>query len=136
MRTWVVLPLVGGALALGLLANACGGGSDSPTAPTPPPTGGPTVNSLSLAITSGGLSAPSGDLAVGGTVTVTNNDAVPHEMSSDPHPAHTNCPGLNFGSLNPGQSRTSPALTAARSCGIHDHMNPGSQSLMRTIVIR
>jgi hypothetical protein len=126
------------ALTLGLMAMACGGGSDSPTAPsTPPPSSGaPTVNSLTLTVTANGLSAPSGDLAVGGTVTIMNSDSVPHEMSSNPHPEHTDCPALNVGVLNPGQSRTTAPVTSARACGMHDHINPGTQALMRTIVVR
>jgi hypothetical protein len=127
---------LGAALALALVAWACGD-SNSPTEPTPPPsTGGPGASSITITLTSAGASASATDLAVGGTVTVVNNDGVSHEMSSDPHPAHTNCPGLNFGPLAPGQSRTSAALSTARSCGMHDHANPGTQSLMRTITIR
>jgi hypothetical protein len=131
-----LLPAVGVALVLTALAVACGGGNDSPTAPTPPPSGGPAPgNTLTLTITSNGLSA-GGEVAVGGTVTIVNNGTSAHEMSSDPHPAHTDCPGLNFGSLQPGQQRTSQPLTSARTCGVHDHINPGTQSLTRSIVIR
>ena len=131
-----MLPAIGVALALAALAVACG--SDSPTAPTPPsppPSGNPPPSTLTLTITSTGLSA-GGEVAVGGTVTVVNNATSAHEMSSDPHPAHTDCPALNIGTLQPGQQRTSQPLTSARTCGIHDHINPGTQSLMRSIVIR
>jgi hypothetical protein len=130
----------GGAVSLALVAMACGGDSN-PNSPTPPPggssgVGGPTVQSLSLTITSGGLSAPTADLAVGGTVTITNSDSRSHDMDSDPHPVHTDCPALNLGPIGPGTSRTSSAQNSARACGMHDHDNPGTQSLMRTIVIR
>jgi hypothetical protein len=133
-----LLPAAGVALILTALAVACGGGdsNDSPTAPTPPPSGGtPAPNSLTITITANGLSA-GGEVAVGGTVTIVNNASSPHEMSSDPHPVHTDCPGLNIGLLQPGQQRTSQPLSAARTCGIHDHINPGTQSLTRSIVIR
>lgn len=129
----------GGAVSLALVAMACSG-NENPNTPTPPSggggVGGPTVMSLSLSITSGGLSTPTADLAVGGTVTVTNNDSRAHDMDSDPHPAHTDCPSLNIGPIAPGQTRTSNPQGTARACGMHDHDNPGSQSLMRTIVIR
>jgi hypothetical protein len=69
-------------------------------------------------------------------VTITNNDSIPHDMDSDPHPAHTDCPSLNIGVIGPGQTRTSGAQNTARACGMHDHNNPGTGSLMRTIVIR
>jgi hypothetical protein len=132
-----LLPAAGVALILTALAVACGGGNDSPTAPTPPPSGGgtPAPSTLTLTISANGLSA-GGEVAVGGTVTIVNSASSPHEMSSDPHPIHTDCPGLNFGSLQPGQQRTSQPLTSARTCGIHDHINPGTQSLIRSIVIR
>lgn len=131
-----LLPAAGVALVLTALAAACGGGNDSPTAPTPPPSGGPpAANTLTLTITANGLSV-GGEVAVGGTVTIVNNASTPHEMSSDPHPVHTDCPGLNIGLLQPGQQRTSQPLTAARTCGMHDHINPGTASLTRAIVIR
>ena len=76
------------------------------------------------------------DVAVGGTVTFTNNASDAHDMDSNPHPVHTDCPALNVGNLRPGESRASQALTSARSCGFHDHNNPGTGSLMGTITIR
>jgi hypothetical protein len=78
------------------------------------------------------LSGPSGDGDGGGGEQHTSTI----EMSSNPHPAHTDCPALNFGSLQPGQSRTSSPLTSARTCGMHDHISPGNQALQRTIAIR
>ena len=51
-----------------------------------------------------------------------NSDSRTHEMDSDPHPEHTDCPELNqIGFLNPGQSRQSGNLNTARKCGMHDH---------------
>jgi hypothetical protein len=132
-----MLPAAGVALILAALAiSSCGGSSDSPTAPTPPPSGGtPAPNTLTLTITANGLSA-GGEVAVGGTVTIVNNAMDPHQMSSDPHPVHTDCPGLNFNTLQNGQQQTSQPLTSARTCGIHDHISPGNQALTRSIVIR
>jgi hypothetical protein len=133
-----LLPAAGVGLVLTALAVACGGGNDSPTAPTPPPSGGggtPAPSTLTLTITANGLSA-GGEVAVGGTITVVNSASTVHEMSSDPHPVHTDCPGLNLGTLQPGQQRTSQPLTSARTCGMHDHINPGTASLTRSIVIR
>lgn len=127
-------------MTLALVAMACGG-DGNPNNPTPPPSGGggvggQTVQNLALTLTSAGLSAPTADLAIGGTVTITNSDSRSHDMDSDPHPAHSDCPALNIGPIAPGQSRTSSAQNTARACGMHDHDNPGTQSLMRTIVIR
>jgi hypothetical protein len=57
-------------------------------------------------------------------------------MSSDPHPQHTDCPGLNAGDLNPGQQRTVGPVTSVRACGFHDHLNPGSTTLMGRITVQ
>jgi hypothetical protein len=66
-----------------------------------------------------------------------NNDTRPHEMYSDPHPDHTDCPELNqVGHLEPGQSRQSGNLVIARVCGYHDHINPDITSLQGNITIQ
>ena len=76
-------------------------------------------------------------VARGSQVTMINNDSRVHEMDSDPHPEHTQCPELNqIDFLNPGQSRSSGNLNTARSCGFHDHSNPDAASLKGTIVIQ
>jgi hypothetical protein len=69
-------------------------------------------------------------------VTIVNNDTQIHNMNSDPHPEHTNCPALNLGVLSANQSRTSQNLTTARSCGIHDHDRPDTASLQATITVQ
>jgi plastocyanin len=131
------LSVVVTALAIIITTYACGGDSSTPpTSPTPNPPSGPAPATQMVTITASGLSMQSIDLAVGGTVTFVNNDNRMHEMSSDPHPIHTDCPALNIGNLNPGESRASQALTAARSCGIHDHANPATANLKGTVTIR
>jgi plastocyanin len=72
----------------------------------------------------------------GDRVTFVNNDTVPHTMSSNPHPVHTDCPALNVGTLSTGQSRASGTLNTARTCGFHDHDNPDSPGLQGSIVIQ
>jgi plastocyanin len=127
------------ALAIMITAYACGGDSSTPpTGPTPnPPSGGgPAPASQTVSITGSGVSMPTFDLAVGGTITFVNNDNRAHEMSSNPHPQHTDCPALNIGSLNPGQSRATAALTVARSCGFHDHADPSNNALKGTVTVR
>lgn len=118
----------------------CGGsssstGSTSPPTTTPattPPPGTPTIT-----ITASGVSPRQIEIAVGGRVAFTNNDSVPHEMSSDPHPTHEQCPPINeVAALSPGQSRQTGAFTVARTCGYHDHGQSANTSLQGTIVIR
>jgi plastocyanin len=77
------------------------GGSDSPTAPSDPGTGGgggggggTGVSAATITITASGVSPSSVTIASGNRVTFVNNDTVVHEMASDPHPIHTDCPGL------------------------------------------
>ena len=66
-----------------------------------------------------------------------NNDSRQHDMESDPHPEHTDCPAINsVGLLSPGQSRQTGNLNVRRVCGFHDHMNDGNQSLRGTITIQ
>ena len=132
LRTWVA-----GAAAVGLaIAAACGGSSSS----TPnSPTGGctPSTNPNTIVIQSGQICPKTLTVARGSQVTMTNNDASEHEMDSDPHPEHTDCPELNqIGLLNPGQSRISGNLNIARNCGFHDHRHPDNASLKGTITIQ
>ena len=114
-----------------LVAAACGGGS-GPTTPPPPPSG-PTIT-----IGSNGVVAPK-ELTVspGARVLFINNDTRRHDMTSDPHPEHTDCPEINqVGTLTSGQSRETGNLVLARTCGFHDHDNPDNANLQGRITIR
>ena len=65
-----------------------------------------------------------------------NNDSRPHDMASDPHPSHEDCPPLDqVGFLSPGQSRTSGNFNTVRTCGFHDHNNPTSAGLLGSVTI-
>jgi plastocyanin len=122
-------------LAVSLMAAACGGGSSSPTTPG----GGTTPPSVTntITITAQGASPRFIEIAVGSRVRMINNDTRAHNMASDPHPAHTDCPELNqIGLLAPGQSLESGNMTTARTCGFHDHDNPAVANLTGTITIR
>jgi hypothetical protein len=69
-------------------------------------------------------------------VTFVNNHSRPHDMSSDPHPEHTDCPPLDqVGFLTPGQSRTSGNFNTVRTCGFHDHNEPSTTGLQGRITI-
>jgi len=111
---------------------ACGGGST--TTPSPPP----QTNPYTITISSGAVAAPK-ELTVppGARVLFVNNDSRRHDMTSDDHPDHLECPALNqVGVLNPGQSRESGNLVTARTCGFHDHDNPSDRNLQGSIIIR
>lgn len=114
--------------------TAVGCGSDSPSSPS----GGGNDGTIAatLTITSAGISPKTVTIPLGSRVTVLNNDTRQHNMNSDPHPEHTQCPALNIGSLTAGQSRTSQNLTTARTCGMHDHDDPDNSLWKATITVQ
>lgn len=140
MRTSLIV--AGVALSLSAFVSACGGSSPSgpsggTTSTGGTTTGGSTTGGTTITITSSGASPRSITVAAGSTVTFVNNDNTPHDMSSDPHPQHTDCPEVNnAGFIQPGQSRSTTALRTARTCGFHDHNQPSNTSLQGTIVIQ
>lgn len=142
MRRLLSLSVAGAALAV---AMACGGGGgSSPTAPSGGGTGGTggggtggATASATITIGSNGVASPSAvTVTQGGRVTFVNNDSRSHDMSSDPHPSHEDCPPLEqVGFLSPGQSKTSGNLNTVRVCGFHDHNLPTSTGLQGRITI-
>jgi len=127
----------GAALAAGL-AVAAGCGSSSSTTPAGPSAGcTPSTSANTLVIQNNTICPAALTVARGTQITILNSDSRTHEMDSDPHPEHTDCPELNqIGFLNPGQSRQSGNLNTARKCGLHDHASPDTTSLRATITIQ
>jgi plastocyanin len=121
---------VGWVLVLAAFGLAACGGSAPAAATTP-------SGSLTITITASGASPRTISVAAGSQVTFINNDRVSHQMFSDPHPEHTDCPELDqVGFLSPGQSRQSGNLNTIRTCGFHDHGDPLNASLQGAITIR
>jgi len=117
-------------VAVIVFLSGCGG-SESTPGPTPE-----NPNRVTIAV--GGVVSPK-ELTVspGTRVLFINNDSRRHDMTSDPHPDHLDCPELNqVGLLNPSQSRESGNLVAARTCGYHDHEDPDNATLRGRIIIR
>lgn len=101
-------------------------------APSPPP-----VPTTTITITASGASPKNVVIDLGQRVLFVNNDGRSHNMTSDPHPDHMDCPEINqVGFLASGQSRESGNLIVARVCGFHDHDIPGSTGLQGSITIR
>ena len=124
------------AAALALTIAACGDGdNNSPTGPSGGGGGG-TIAATIVIGADGAVSPATATVPVGSRVTFTNNHNAPHNMNSDPHPEHTQCPAINVGTLQPGQSRTSENLTTARACGFHDHDLPTNAALRGTITVQ
>src|SRR5262245_4531173 len=139
------------ACGLALLMAACGGSGGSndngnggmtgpspvtlPTTPTTTPPG--AVNTTTITITNNVASPKDIIVPIGSQVTFVNNDSRPHDMESNPHPEHTECPALaQVGFLNPGQSRQSGNLITARICGYHDHNLAEVAGLQGSITVR
>ena len=118
-----------------LLVTSCGG--SNPAGPSGGGSGGSggTV-AATITITAAGASPRNVTVAAGSRVTFVNNDNRPHDMNSDPHPEHTNCPAINVGFIAAGASGTTQNLTTVRSCGFHDHNQPDVVSLQGTITIQ
>jgi plastocyanin len=118
-----------GAIAL---AGACGGGGTSPSGGggTPPP-------NTTITITSSGVSPKNLVVSAGTQVTFVNNSLANHDMYSNPHPEHTDCPEINsVGHITPGQSKQTGNLNTVRTCGYHDHILFFDTSLQGTITIQ
>ena len=136
--SWRPLSVVTAACAVAVLAAACGGDSSSPSSPTPtPPPSGPPTATTTITITASGVSPQNITVSPGSRVTFVNNDSRTHEMNSDPHPVHSDCPEINAVSfLAVGQSKQTDPLNTPRTCGFHDHNQPTTTSLLGTIRIQ
>ncbi|MEK7518418.1 MAG: hypothetical protein AAB424_02420 [Patescibacteria group bacterium] len=76
-----------------------------------------------ITITSSGFSPSAFTVKAGAVVTWTNNSGVDIRVSSDPHPTHTDLPGLDSASLGSGDSY-SFTFTKVGTWGYHDHFDP------------
>ena len=116
---------------------ACGGGSGSPGGPSgggtssPPPGEAATVTILP-----GGTNPKVVTVPVGSRINFSNQSGDNIEISSDPHPIHTDCPPLNIGGLRAGQTGQTGAFNTARTCRYHDHGRPDDTRWQGTIVIQ
>ena len=124
--------------ALAVLLTACG--SSSPAAPGGGSGGGggagtPGPSGATITIANGRVTPASVTITVGQSVTFVNSDGRVRNMNSDPHPEHTQCPPMNIGPINNGQTRLTGAFTTARTCGFHDHDDPDNLNVKGQIII-
>ena len=138
--------------ALTMMATLAACGSSSPTAPSGGTGGGGTGgggtggggtggggtgSGTTITITTSGVSPKTLTVPAGTRVTFINNDTRAHDMSSNPHPEHTDCPAINdVGFIQPNQTKLTGNLTVARTCGFHDHDQPTNTALQGSIVIQ
>ena len=124
--------------------SACGGSSPSS------PSGGGNVTVIvrdggtggasgaTITLTTNGVSTGSVTVAVGQTVTFVNNDTRSREISSDPHPQHGSCPGIEagLGVIAPGQTKVTHNFANAGSCGFHDHQDDTNVRFQGRIIVQ
>ena len=126
------------AVAASCAIAACGGSSSStgPSSPTAPPAD--AVAATTITIANGAVSPKNVRVTRGTQVTFINNDSQPHNMTSDPHPDHGDCPEINsVGVINPGQTkRTDNMITNRAVCGFHDHDRFDVAGLQGSITIQ
>jgi hypothetical protein len=117
-----------------LLMSVAGCGGGGPSSPSPPPSSNP----YRITISATGAVSPTELIVPPGTrVLFINNHSRRHDMTSDQHPDHLDCPEINqVGVLQPNQSRETGNLVAVRTCGFHDHDLPDDPLLKGRIVIR
>ena len=143
-RVWAAAAL---AAATAFAIGACGSSSSSPsssgsssgsspTSPTTTPAGAVSTTTITI---SGSTATPKNIIvARGSQVTFINSDNQSHNMTSDPHPEHTDCPEINnVGFLSGGQTgRTGNMVTSRAVCGFHDHDAPNVAGLQGSITIQ
>ena len=135
MKTSATVTSLASTLALGL-AIACGGSKSASSSPTSPTLSTP-VASTTVTITTSGVSPNNIELTLGQRVLFVNNDSRSHNMTSDPHPEHTDCPPINSaGLLAPGRSIETGNFTTARVCNYHDHDSPTDTRWQGRITIK
>lgn len=87
---------------------------------------------------SGGVSPKELTVPIGARVAFVNHDTRQHDMTSDPHPDHTDCTEINsVGVLNTNDTRETGNLVTPKTCGFHDHENPppaGNQWTGRIVI--
>jgi amicyanin len=86
---------------------------------------------VAVSIENFAFNPPTITIKSGTTITWTNNDAAPHLVASNPHPTHTDLPGLQSESLSTGQSY-SFTFTQKGTWGYHCHLHP---SMKGTIIV-
>lgn len=117
-------------LGVAAVGAGCSSAKSGATGPSASP-------AATITITTTGVSPSTVTVPRGSQVQFTNNDRISHQVASDPHPEHTDCPEINsVGFLATSQSRQTSNLNIARTCGFHDHDRPDDKSLQGSIIIQ
>jgi len=118
---------------------ACVGGGGSPNNPGGGGGGNPSPlpgEAAVITIANSGVTPKVVTVPVGSRVNFANQSGSNIEVTSDPHPIHTDCPALNVGNLRPGQTGQTGALNTARTCSYHDHGRSEDDRWQGSIIIQ
>lgn len=132
VRMWV-----GGTAIAATLALVIGCGSSTSNGTSPSGACTPSSSPATFVLMNNTVCPTTMTVPRGTQITISNQDSRTHEMDSDPHPEHTDCPEINqIDFLNPGQARQSGNLNIARTCGFHDHGNPDNAAIRGSVIIQ
>lgn len=123
-------------IASALLGVACGGGGGGGTTPTGPagPTGtGSGTLGATIRITATGVVPKDVRITPGEFVRFINDDTRPHQIQTNPHLFHTDCPPNNIAILSPGQTADTARFMESKGCGFHNHLLPDDQTFWGVI---
>ena len=120
-----------------LTLAACGGGGGTGYDPGTGPEAmdPPVATEFVFTIGPAGVTPREMRVPVGARVAFRNQDGRSHQMTSNPHPVHTDCPAINVGIVPAGQTRTTGALESERSCGFHDHDRELDETLWGRVLV-
>lgn len=92
------------------------------------------LTNLVVTITPSGVTPKGLRVPIGSRVTFVNNDFRAHDIESDPHPTHTQCPMINeVGFISPGESKQTGVFGDERTCGYHDHTQDTNRAFRGTL---
>jgi plastocyanin len=94
------------------------------------------VQTNTITIASSGVSPKNIQIAVGSRVLFVNNDSRSHNVTSDPHPEHTDCRAQPVRLPRRWPEPETGNLVTVRTCGFHDHDDPSAAILQGSIVIK
>jgi len=104
------------------------GARDQRTSLSPSPT-------LTLTLSSAGVSPKESSVLGGSSVAIVNTDSAPHQLASNPDSQQADCPELNGPTLLPGDAFIATIASRNATCGFIDSLNPTDSNFQGTITV-
>ena len=118
--------------AFASLAACGGGGTSTPRSPAGTQVVAGSIGAT-ISLTATGASPVEVRIEPTQRVRFINTDTRPHQIQTNPHNLHTDCPSSNVILLNPGQQVDSGIFNDVKTCGYHDHLLAEDQKFWGTI---